>query len=244
MLVCSFLGEGAKAGAAEPDTGVPACVVVLWLPELLLCPADCLQAEWAQRVSCSLATCEHSPPLLSNLTLNSFEDGGKTAHSKRSWKLSLVQSARAKIQYTLCWKSECFDLSATSVQPMLLLLSMLCLCSLKWMRLFHILVFLFYFMLHFREKTLSVLNSLLWISQIIQNNPEYYVVLRKWVSFFFFFSKPLHLYTGLHSCFTTEQGGFDSGHCVEFVSPCDCLWFSKGVHARLWASQLLKKTLQ
>lgn len=51
------------------------CVVVLLLAELLLCPADCLQAEWAQRMSRSLATCEHSPS--TDLTVNSFEDRGK-----------------------------------------------------------------------------------------------------------------------------------------------------------------------
>lgn len=47
----------------EPDDGATVCVVVLLLAEPLLCPADCLQAEWAQRKSRSLATCEHSPPL-------------------------------------------------------------------------------------------------------------------------------------------------------------------------------------
>ena len=51
------------------------CALVLLLAELLLCPADCLQAEWAQRMSRSLATCEHSPS--ADLTLNSFEDRGK-----------------------------------------------------------------------------------------------------------------------------------------------------------------------
>lgn len=74
---CPFLSKNAKARAAEPDSRVPACVVVLQPAGLPLCPADCLQAEWAQRKSRSLATCEHSPQLLSDLTLNSFEDCGK-----------------------------------------------------------------------------------------------------------------------------------------------------------------------
>lgn len=50
------------------------CGRIVESQELLLCPADCLQAEWAQRMSRSLATCEHSP---SDLTLNSFEGRGK-----------------------------------------------------------------------------------------------------------------------------------------------------------------------
>lgn len=77
MSACPFLSQCAKARAAEPDNEAAVCEVVLLLAELLLCPADCLQAEWAQRMSRSLATCEHSPPLLPHLKLNSFEDRGK-----------------------------------------------------------------------------------------------------------------------------------------------------------------------
>lgn len=49
------------------------CVLGLQLRELLLCPADCLQAEWAQRMSRSLATSKHKPSVLSDPTWNSFE---------------------------------------------------------------------------------------------------------------------------------------------------------------------------
>lgn len=77
MSSCPIIRKYVKARAAELDNGGPVRVVILLLAELLLCPAVCLQAEWAQRMSRSLATCEHSPPLLCDLTLNSSEDRGK-----------------------------------------------------------------------------------------------------------------------------------------------------------------------
>lgn len=40
----------------------------------------------------SLATCEHSPPLLPDLTPNSSEDSGKGGTKKTSRKLSVVRS--------------------------------------------------------------------------------------------------------------------------------------------------------
>lgn len=79
-----ILSQCAKARASEPDNKVTVCVVALLLAFLLLCPAGCLQAEWAQRMSRSLATCEHSPPLLPDPTLNSFEDRGKGGAEKTS----------------------------------------------------------------------------------------------------------------------------------------------------------------
>lgn len=82
MSVCPILAQSAKA--AEPDNEASVCVFALLLAGLLLCPADCLQAEWAQRMSRSLATREHSPPLLPDLTLNSFEDRGKGGTAKTS----------------------------------------------------------------------------------------------------------------------------------------------------------------
>ncbi len=89
MNACPILSQRAKAGAAEPDNEAAVCVVALLLAGLLLCPAECLQAEWAQRMSRSLATCEHSPPLLPDLTLNSFEDRGKKEAQRRHHENSL-----------------------------------------------------------------------------------------------------------------------------------------------------------
>ncbi len=77
MSACLILSHCAKARAAMPDNKVTVCVVVRLLALLLLCPAGCLQAEWARRMSRSLATCEHGPPLLPDLTPNSFEERGK-----------------------------------------------------------------------------------------------------------------------------------------------------------------------
>lgn len=83
MSACPILPKCVKARAAELDNGGPVCVVVMLLAKLLLCPAVCLQAEWAQRMSCSLATCEHSPQLLSDVTLNSSKDRGKRRRRAR-----------------------------------------------------------------------------------------------------------------------------------------------------------------
>ena len=97
---------------AEPR---PDCILLL--ATLLLCPADCLQAEWARTMTRSLATCEHSPPLIwQRIPLRTGEEETqrntrKTVHGRLSGvfmehyeaEMHVLKSARCMHLRTCCF---------------------------------------------------------------------------------------------------------------------------------------------